>query len=129
MATGKWVTPGRLVLRRRRGPALVDGRAAVRGRGRYRKHSLIRLHAVGLANAEEKSETLGMDFFVLDFGLPTVELFELVHHCLSTRDRTGPVELAAVDRRGRAITCSLACTPLDGEGGGVVLLMESMNRS
>jgi two-component system CheB/CheR fusion protein len=75
------------------------------------------------------SEVVHQDFFVLDFGLPTVELFELVHHCLSTRDRTGPVELAAVDRRGRTITCSLACTPLDSEGGGVVLLMESMNRS
>jgi two-component system CheB/CheR fusion protein len=65
------------------------------------------------------------DFFTLDFGLPTAELNDLVHRCLSTRQRTGPVELAAVNRRGRDFTCALTCTPLNSDGGGVVLLMES----
>ena len=68
------------------------------------------------------------DFFSLDFGLPTDELSALVSHCVATRQRTGPLELAAVNRRGRDITCSLACTPLDGERGGVVLLMEAVGR-
>jgi two-component system CheB/CheR fusion protein len=70
------------------------------------------------------------DFFTLDFGLPTADLAELVHRCLDSGKRTGPLNLAAVDRRGRPVTCSLACTPLDGDGGGgVVLLMEAANRN
>ena len=66
------------------------------------------------------------DFFSLDFGLPTADLNELVQRCLADRQRAGPVELPAVNRRGRGFTCSLTCTPLDGESGGVVLLMEAV---
>jgi len=36
-------------------------------------------------------------------------------------------DLAATNRRGRAITCTVACTPLtssDGDGRGVILLMK-----
>jgi two-component system CheB/CheR fusion protein len=75
------------------------------------------------------AEVSNADFFSLDFGLPTTDLTELVQRCLATRQRTGPVELVAVNRRGRTITCSLACTPLDGDIGGVVLLMEAVSRA
>jgi two-component system CheB/CheR fusion protein len=79
----------------------------------------------GLRSAEVRD----VDFFTLDFGLPTTDVIELVQRCLASGQRTGPTDLVAVNRRGRTITCSLACTPLDGETGGVVLLMESVNRT
>jgi two-component system, chemotaxis family, CheB/CheR fusion protein len=64
------------------------------------------------------------DFFALDFGLPTAQAADAVEGCLRRGERTGPIELVAVNRRGRTITCSLTCSPLDG---GVVLLMEALN--
>jgi two-component system CheB/CheR fusion protein len=67
-------------------------------------------------------------FFALDFGLPTGDLRDVVQRCLNTRSRTAPVDLAAVNRRGRSITCSVVCSPLDGHGDGVVLLMEEAHR-
>jgi two-component system CheB/CheR fusion protein len=63
-------------------------------------------------------------FFQLDFGLPTDSLVDVVQRCLETGARTGPVELVAVNRKGRTITCSVFCSPLDSRGEGVVLLME-----
>jgi hypothetical protein len=38
------------------------------------------------------------------------------------------VVLGAINRRGRSITCSVVCSPLDGHGDGVVLLMEEAHR-
>jgi two-component system CheB/CheR fusion protein len=67
-------------------------------------------------------------FFGLDFGLPTGALREMVQACLASRERTAPVDLAAINRRGRSITCSVVCSPLDGHGDGVVLLMEEAHR-
>ncbi len=67
-------------------------------------------------------------FFALDFGLPTTELRDTVQRSLTSRTRTEPMELAAVNRRGRSITCSVTCSPLDGHGDGVVLLMEEVLR-
>jgi len=67
-------------------------------------------------------------FFGLDFGLPIGELRAVVDECRTSKRRTGPVELAAVNRIGRSIVCSIACSPLDGHGGGVVLLMEELHR-
>ena len=65
-------------------------------------------------------------FFNLDFGLPTAEVRDLVHQCLTSGRRTGPVQLAAVNRIGRTITCTVTCSPLKGTGDseGAVLLME-----
>jgi two-component system, chemotaxis family, CheB/CheR fusion protein len=74
------------------------------------------------------AEVSDVDFFTLDFGLPTDDLTDLVQRCLATGQRTGPVDLVAVNRRGRPITCSVGCTPLAGEIGGVVLLMEAVAR-
>ncbi|MBR7834524.1 PAS domain S-box protein [Actinospica durhamensis] len=61
-------------------------------------------------------------FFTLDFGLPTDEVRRVVADCQTSGARSGPVEIAAVNRIGRSIVCSIACSPMDG--GGVVLLME-----
>ena len=72
-------------------------------------------------------EVTDQPFFGLDFGLPIGELRAVVDECRASRQRTGPVELAAVNRIGRGITCSITCSPLDGHGGGVVLLMEELH--
>jgi two-component system CheB/CheR fusion protein len=63
-------------------------------------------------------------FFQLDFGLPTDALVEVVQRCLSSRQRTDPLDLIAVNRIGRTIRCSVSCSPLDSQAVGVVLLME-----
>ena len=63
-------------------------------------------------------------FFSLDFGLPVAELRELVRSCQSTGRRLAPVELRAVNRRGRTITCTVSCSPMAGPLPGVVLMME-----
>ncbi len=68
-------------------------------------------------------------FFTLDFGLPTARVRDLVEECIASGRRTGPVEIQAVNRIGRMITCSVACSPLDAQMGGVVLLMEDVYRS
>ena len=67
-------------------------------------------------------------FFNLVFGLPTGEVRELVHQCLTSGRRTGPVQVASINRIGRSITCTVTCSPLkgDGEGEGAVLLMEEV---
>ncbi|MGZ0153575.1 CheR family methyltransferase [Kribbella sp. WER1] len=63
-------------------------------------------------------------FFQLDFGLPTDGLVEVVQRCLTSGARTEPVDLVAVNRKGRTIKCSVICSPLDSQSEGVVLLME-----
>ncbi len=69
-------------------------------------------------------------FFSLVFGLPTAEIHNVVQECLATGQRTGTIQVPAVNRIGRSITCAVACSPLDsnGAGEGVVLLMEELNR-
>jgi two-component system, chemotaxis family, CheB/CheR fusion protein len=73
-------------------------------------------------------EVRNQAFFNLVFGLPTGKVREIVEECLGTGRRTGPVQLAAVNRIGRSITCSLTCSPLksNGAGEGAVLLMEEV---
>ncbi|MBR7825083.1 PAS domain-containing protein [Actinospica sp. MGRD01-02] len=71
------------------------------------------------------AEVDGQPFFGLDFGLPTAQLQEAVQECRGTGRRIGPVHLSAVNRIGRRILCSIACSPLD-QDGGVVLLMEQV---
>ncbi|MFD7298104.1 CheR family methyltransferase [Streptomyces sp. NPDC059897] len=68
-------------------------------------------------------------FFDLDFGLPTQPLREVVEDCVKTRNRGNPVVVAAVNRLGRRINCTVNCSPFDGHRGGVVLLMEEGGRS
>jgi two-component system CheB/CheR fusion protein len=63
-------------------------------------------------------------FFNLDFGLAVGELRAIVEQCRTSKQRSGPIQLAAVNRLGRTISCTVACSPLDDHGEGVVLLME-----
>jgi two-component system, chemotaxis family, CheB/CheR fusion protein len=67
-------------------------------------------------------------FHDLDFGLPTDQLREIIQHTTEARRRLGPVNVSAVNRIGRTITCAVFCSPLDREGGGVVLLMEESHK-
>jgi two-component system CheB/CheR fusion protein len=71
-------------------------------------------------------EVLGEHFFGLDFGLPTTELREVVQRCISSGEQSSALTLAAVNRIGRTINCSVVCSPFDGHNGGVVLLMENV---
>ena len=64
-------------------------------------------------------------FFGLDFGLPTAQLREAVQDCRGAGRRIGPVRVSAINRIGRSIVCTVACSPLD-EDGVVVLLMEQV---
>jgi two-component system CheB/CheR fusion protein len=73
-------------------------------------------------------EVTQQPFFSLDFGLAVGDLRTVVEQCRRSKQRTGPVELAAVNRIGRTIACSVACSPLDDHGDGVVLLMEELRR-
>jgi two-component system CheB/CheR fusion protein len=77
--------------------------------------------------AEEVSNKV---FFQLDFGLPTSEVRGIVNDCLASSRRTGPVQVAAINRIGRTITCTVTCSPLkgDSDGEGAVLLMEEVYR-
>jgi two-component system CheB/CheR fusion protein len=74
----------------------------------------------GLRNAEVYRQ----DFFELDFGLPTTELRDVVEVCNETGHRSDQVEIDAMDRRGRPLVASISCSPLQGPGSGVVLLIE-----
>jgi two-component system, chemotaxis family, CheB/CheR fusion protein len=71
-----------------------------------------------------------LPFFNLDFGLPVASVREIVQQCLESGLRTGPVQVAAINRIGRSITCTVTCSPLkdkgDGDGDGAVLLMEEV---
>jgi two-component system CheB/CheR fusion protein len=75
-------------------------------------------------------EVSNQPFFQLDFGLPTEEIRDIVNECLATGRRTGPVQVAAINRIGRTITCTVTCSPLKGDSDaeGAVLLMEEVYR-
>jgi two-component system CheB/CheR fusion protein len=75
-------------------------------------------------------EVTNQPFFQLDFGLPTEEVRDIVNECLASNKRTGPAQVAAINRIGRTITCTVTCSPLkgNGDGEGAVLLMEEVYR-
>jgi two-component system CheB/CheR fusion protein len=75
-------------------------------------------------------EVRNQPFFNLVFGLPTADVQSVVQECLATGKRTGPLRLAAINRIGRAITCTVTCSPpkSNGAGEGAVLLMEELYR-
>jgi two-component system, chemotaxis family, CheB/CheR fusion protein len=75
--------------------------------------------------AEEVSNQV---FFQLDFGLPTGKVRGIVNECLASSQRTGPIQVGAINRIGRTITCTVTCSPLKGnrDGEGAVLLMEEV---
>jgi two-component system, chemotaxis family, CheB/CheR fusion protein len=65
---------------------------------------------------------------VLDRSLLVRSVSSLVQECLATGKQTGPVHVAAINRLGRAITCTVTCSPLKSNGAGekAVLLMEEL---
>ncbi|WP_353942168.1 CheR family methyltransferase [Streptomyces sp. HUAS MG91] len=71
-----------------------------------------------------QDEVLDEPFFGLDFGLPTQSLRAVVEDCVRTGKRGTPVDISAVNRLGRSMSCSVQCSPFGGHRGGVVLLME-----
>jgi two-component system, chemotaxis family, CheB/CheR fusion protein len=73
-------------------------------------------------------EVRNQPFFNLIFGLPTAEVHGVVQECLATGRRAGPIHVAAINRIGRSITCTVTCSPLksNGAGEGAVLLMEEL---
>jgi two-component system CheB/CheR fusion protein len=75
-------------------------------------------------------EVSNQAFFQLDFGLPTSEVRGIVNECLASSRRTGPVQVGAINRIGRTITCTVTCSPLKGDSDveGAVLLMEEVYR-
>ncbi len=78
-----------------------------------------------------RAEEVGIQpFFQLDFGLPTDGVRGIVNECLASSRRTGPIQVAAINRIGRTITCAVTCSPLkrNGDGEGAVLLMEEVYR-
>jgi two-component system, chemotaxis family, CheB/CheR fusion protein len=74
-------------------------------------------------------EVYNQSFATLDFGLPTAQVSGVVQQCLKLKKRTGPVRVPAINRVGRSIDCKVTCSPLDGTGDAVVLLMEEVNRA
>jgi two-component system, chemotaxis family, CheB/CheR fusion protein len=72
------------------------------------------------------AEVYGQAFFSLDFGLPISQLHDALKYCAETGRKSEPLSLAAVNRTGRTISCSVTCSPLDGPGDGLVLLMEEL---
>jgi two-component system, chemotaxis family, CheB/CheR fusion protein len=73
-------------------------------------------------------EVRNQPFFNLVFGLPTAEVHSVVQDCLASGRRAGPIHVAAINRIGRSITCTVTCSPLksNGAGEGAVLLMEEL---
>jgi two-component system, chemotaxis family, CheB/CheR fusion protein len=70
------------------------------------------------------SEVLGQPFFSLDFGLPTHLIRDTVTKCMASDGHLQHAQVDAVNRRGRSITCTITCSPLNDARNGVVLLME-----
>ena len=75
-------------------------------------------------------EAVGQHLLTLDLGLPTERLAPVLRGVLAgTADGPVEIELPAVNRRGRAITCSATVMALvdadDGDGGpgGAIVLM------
>jgi two-component system, chemotaxis family, CheB/CheR fusion protein len=69
-------------------------------------------------------EALGMHLMNLDIGLPVERLHGAVREVLSG-DGQPEVELKAVNRRGRPVTCRIELVSLDGNDGvrGAILMM------
>ncbi|MDY7103649.1 MAG: CheR family methyltransferase [Actinomycetota bacterium] len=74
------------------------------------------------------SEAEGVSFFALDIGLPTGQLREPIRRCFD-EGVSARVELAAVNRLGRNITCAVAVSPLGTDRDGVVVTMEDLASS
>lgn len=76
------------------------------------------------------AEVIGQHFLNLDIGLPIEHVRPLLRAALGgaqdTEDgESGEIRLEAVNRRGRAVTVRVACTPLRQRDGGAIIVMET----
>jgi two-component system CheB/CheR fusion protein len=74
-----------------------------------------------------EDEVYGKFFMNLDIGLPVERLNQPLRECLSDGADLKEMVVPATNRRGKAIQCRVACSPLLGsvqETRGVILLME-----
>jgi two-component system CheB/CheR fusion protein len=72
-------------------------------------------------------EVIGATFLNLDIGLPVEQLSRPLRVCLAGETNLTDLTLDATNRRGKAIQCRVATTPLKtsrGEIRGVIMLME-----
>ncbi|CAO3430616.1 CheR family methyltransferase [Azospirillum endophyticum] len=79
----------------------------------------------GLRNEEVTGEA----FLELDIGLPVQRLRRQIQDTLKTEAPAEPVEVEAMDRRGRRITCRIRLSPLlydNRAARGVVLIIEDV---
>jgi two-component system, chemotaxis family, CheB/CheR fusion protein len=75
-------------------------------------------------------EVRGKSFMSLDIGLPTDELRTRIMRALEGDHQT--VDVAAVNRRGKPMTCRVTCSPLredDGAIHGVIVFMEDIDQT
>jgi two-component system CheB/CheR fusion protein len=74
-------------------------------------------------------ELKGKSLLTLDSGLPVAGLCGLIRSCLSGEAEHQEAVLDAINRRGQAIQCRVACTPLPMCGDkreGVIILMDEV---
>jgi two-component system CheB/CheR fusion protein len=75
-------------------------------------------------------EVLHRHFLNLDIGLPVAKLHDALRQCLAGKEGLyQTMVLPAINRRGRAVQCRIDISPLrdlDGEMGGVIVLMDAM---
>jgi two-component system, chemotaxis family, CheB/CheR fusion protein len=74
-----------------------------------------------------QDEVIGRSLLNLDIGLPVEKLGATIRSCLSEETDHKEMLLDATNRRGKAIKCHVACSPLIGynkQRQGVILLME-----
>ncbi len=74
-----------------------------------------------------QDEVTGQHFFNLDIGLPAERLRSPIRQVLADEPAPAPVELQAIDRRGRSVAVRVSCSPLrraSQHPTGVILVME-----
>jgi two-component system, chemotaxis family, CheB/CheR fusion protein len=78
-----------------------------------------------------EDEVKGNSFLNLDIGLPVHQLRAVIRSCLSGEADQKETTLEATNRRGKAIKCRVACSPLMSPNKarqGVILLMEEAEK-
>ena len=75
-------------------------------------------------------EAPGQHFLNLDIGFPLEKLRTPTRNCLAGRSEREQVVQQAVNRRGRAIDCTVSISCLTGNGvtRGVILMMDAVPR-
>jgi two-component system CheB/CheR fusion protein len=74
-----------------------------------------------------EDEVKGQSIMNLDIGLPVAKLRAAIRSCLAGDTDQKELVLDAINRRGKAIKCRIACSPLmahNKQRQGVILLME-----